>query len=159
MLLSDKVVYVSHLFKEQEKLVKNRDVQGINLQYLEGIAVLRYSFTVIAELIHCQFHKENEEIIYSSECQLLINMAKSFCADTTDDSGPGVFLAKQLARQYGVTFLKNVTNNPSMQWIIPKNLRQSNEVCFTYMVIVYWCFRWEELKLLIHLSSTKTTIK
>ena len=99
------------------------------MQYLEGIATLRFSFTVVAELIYYQFQDgKYEDYKYSNECQLLLNAAKSFCTYFTDESGPGMFLAKQLARQYGITFLKKLMNDPNMQWIVPKTLNQANEV-------------------------------
>ena len=104
--------------------------EGITLPYLEGIAKLRYSLTVVAELLHCQYSGDRQGH-HTHDSLLLIEMANKCCSDhnlNKDDSGPGVFLVKQLAKQYGVTFLTNVTSDRTMQWIIPANLRQSEEV-------------------------------
>lgn len=103
---------------------------GITLPYLEGIAKIRYSLSVVAELLHCQSSGERQ-CLHTNYSRLLLEMAKKCCEDvnlnyneTDKDSGPGVFLVKQLARQYGVTFLTNVTSEEEMKWIIPINLRQ-----------------------------------
>ena len=103
---------------------------GITLPYLEGIAKLRYSLTVVAELLHCQYSGDRQGH-HTHESLLLIEMANKCCSDynlNKDDTGPGVFLVKQLAKQYGVTSLINITSDRTMQWIIPANLRQSEEV-------------------------------
>ena len=106
---------------------------GITLPYLEGIAKLRYSLTVVAELLHCQYSGERQGH-HTHDSQLLIEEASRCCSDynlNKDDTGPGVFLVKQLARQYGITFLTNVTSDRTMYWVIPVSLRQSEEVkCF-----------------------------
>lgn len=104
---------------------------SISLDYLEGVSMLRYTLTVIAELIYSQYNSNEIERTHTHQIQLLLDMTKKFCTDpniNVNDSGPGIFLIKQLARQYGLTFLSNITLNTNMQWIIPENLRQSKEV-------------------------------
>ena len=132
MSFKSKVNFISKKFKETEKLVKDQNEalfeKGISFKYLEGVALLRYSFTVVAELIHSQFCNDNGELSYDTEYQLLLNMAKIFCSNFTERSGPELFLAKQIGRQYGITFLKKLSNDPNMQWIIPKNFGQAKEV-------------------------------
>ena len=110
---------------------------GITLPYLEGIAKLRYSLTVVAELLHCQYNGEKQGH-HTRDSQLLIEMANKCCSDynfNKDDTGPGVFLVKQLARQYGFTFLFNVTSDKTMQWVIPVSLRQSEEVRYFFFTV------------------------
>ena len=112
---------------------------GITLPYLEGIAKLRYSLTVVAELLHCQYSGDRQGH-HTRDSQLLIEMASRRCSDynlNKDDTGPGVFLVKQLAKQYGVTFLTNVTSDRTMQWIIPVSLRQSEEVRLLFLHSMY----------------------
>ena len=104
----------------------------ISLEYLEGVSMLRFSLTVTAELIHYQYsNNDTEGITYTHHSQLLLNEAKKYCSDddiNEDDTGPGVFLVKQLAKQYGVTFLTNLTSDATMQWVVPRSLRQSDHV-------------------------------
>ena len=96
---------------------------------MEGIAKVRYSLIVTAELLYCQYTGVRRKY-HTHESQLLIDMAKTCCTDyiLSNDTGPGVFLVKQLARQYGFTFLNNITSEKAMQWVVPENLRQSEEV-------------------------------
>ena len=103
----------------------------ISVQYLEGIAKLRYSLTVVAELLQYQHNREGG--YFTHEAHLLLDSAKKFCElkddiFNTDDTGPAVFLVKQIARQYGVTFLTDLISNQTMEWVVPTNLRRSNEV-------------------------------
>ena len=103
---------------------------GITLPYLEGTAKIRYSLTVVAELLYCQNSGERQ-CLHTNDSRLLLDIAKKCCSDhnlNSDVSGPGIYLVKQLARQFGVTFLTNVTSEEGMQWIIPENLRLSEEV-------------------------------
>lgn len=104
----------------------------INLDYLEGVSLLRYSLTVVAELIYYQYsNKESERITYTHQSQLLLDMARKCCSEfdsNEDETGPGVFLVKQIARQYGVAFLTHLTSEANMQWVIPHNLRHSDDV-------------------------------
>lgn len=102
--------------------------QQIGFEYLEGIAMLRYSFTIIAEIIYNLYQEGKIENI---KCDLplpLINKAKTFLSQYPDSSSSGVFLAKQIARKYGITFLTKAINDPSMQWIIPASVYQSMKV-------------------------------
>ena len=111
----------------------------ITLPYLEGIAKLRYSLTVVAELLHCQYSGERQGY-HTHDSQLLIEMASKCCSDynlNKDDTGPGVFLVKQIARQYGFTFLTNVTSDRTMQWVTPVSLRQSKEVRLFFFHCMY----------------------
>ena len=102
--------------------------------------MLRYSLTVIAELIYYQYsNEEREGTTYTLNTQLLLDMAKKCCTERNlneNDTGPGVFLVKQLVKQYGVAFLTNLTSDDTMQWVVPQNLRQSGHVS---MHITSWC--------------------
>ena len=132
---------------------------GIHLQYLEGIAKLRYAIVVVVELLHCQHGTSSRhQGYYTHETQLLLDIAKRCCSDhivNTDNSGPGVFLVKQLARQYGVSFLTNLTSDQTMQWIVPHHLQRSNEVVVIYFKYSGHYNITRSNKLVIHLSSIK----
>ena len=100
--------------------------------------MLRFSMSVIAELIHYQYsNEETERITYTHHSQLLLNKAKECCSDdllNKDDTGPGVFLLKLLVKQYGVTFLTNLTSDATMEWVVPRSLLQSDDVSITSVV-------------------------
>ena len=105
---------------------------------------------------------EKEEIrainYYTYESQLLLDVAKRRCINNiinADNSGPGVFLVKQLARQYGVSFLTNLTSDQTMQWIVPHHLQRSNEVVVIYFKYNGYYIITRSNKLMIHLLSIK----
>lgn len=133
--LHDKVTVSYQLLKEGRSAVLNSPDPSaggtISVPYLEGIAKLRYSLTVVAELLQYQHKKEGG--YFTHEAHLLLDSARKFCemrddVFNTDDAGPAVFLVKQIARQYGVTFLTDVISNQTMEWIVPTHLRRSKEV-------------------------------
>ena len=132
---------------------------GIHLQYLEGIAKLRYAIVVVVELLHCQHGASSrQQGYYTHETQLLLDVANTCCSDdivNTDNSGPAVFLVKQLARQYGISFLTNLTSDQTMQWIVPHHLQRSNEVVVIFFKYSGHYIITRSNKLVIHLSSIK----
>ena len=96
---------------------------------------MRYSLTVVAELLQCQHSStiNTEDKGYTMESINLLDTARNCCMSTsmnTDDTGPAVFLVKQIARQYGVTFLIDLVSNQTMEWVVPTNLRRSKEVTY-----------------------------
>jgi hypothetical protein len=105
---------------------------NINLNYLEGIAEIRYSLTVVSELIHYQQAMAEGGKIPSHDIQHLLTVANRCCNDArinADNTGPGVFLVKYTARQYGTAFIIDVTSaQKRLEWIIPPHLRRSTEV-------------------------------
>ena len=90
---------------------------------------MRYSLTVVAELLQCHYSSTNtEDKRYIIESINLLDTAKNCCMSTsmnTDDTGPAVFLVKQIARQYGVAFLTDLISNQTMKWVVPTNLRST----------------------------------
>ena len=91
-----------------------------NLEYLEGVAKVRYSLSVVAEVL------KNEERYVE-----LLRAAGRMCADREvnciDPSGargtvgPVVYLLKLLVRQYGMPCLNAAAED--YDWIIPKEMR------------------------------------
>ena len=125
-----------------------------SIKYLEGVAKLRYSLTVVAELIHYQHHEGNDTYIDNSKC--LLDMAKTFCCNATDYYGSGLFLAKQIARKYGLSFFSNLINDPDMMWLVPKIF---TEVIFSFYLYIHLSFQFRRKVTItsIHLSFMMTT--
>ena len=100
---------------------------------------MRFAKFVVAELLHCQFEGKGK----THDAQLILQAAKSCCEDqivNVEDAGPGIFLVKQIVRQYGMTFLMNLISDRSMEWVVPVHLRRSEEVRNTkYYNRVYAC--------------------
>ena len=135
---------------------------GICLQYLEGIAKLRYAIIVMAELLYYKhgtsIEDEGSQSYYTNDTELLLDIVKSCCNDdslNTDNAGPAVFLVKQLARQYGVSFLTKLTSDQTMQWIVPHHLQRSNEVVLIGFKYSGHYLITRSNKLVIHLSFIK----
>ena len=63
----------------------------------------------------------------------LLEIAKQCCIApvlNSEDAGPGIYLVKQIYRQYGKAFLTTLTTDRAMEWIIPSHLRKSDKVTF-----------------------------
>ena len=106
----------------------------ISLDYLEGVAKLRYGLLVAAELLHAQLENK-EQRAHTHDAQLLIEIAKECCISiqiNSDSAGPGIFLVKQIVRQYGMAFLVNLTSDKSKEWVVPVHLRRAEEVFKKY---------------------------
>lgn len=98
-----------------------------SLEYLEGVAKVRYSLLVVAEVL-----KNGENGLNFVE---LLRAARKMCSDReinciistsqTDTVGPVVYLLKLIVRQYGMACLKAAAE--VHEWIIPTELK-SDEV-------------------------------
>ena len=95
-----------------------------NLEYLEGVAKVRYSLSFVAEVI-----KNGEGFVD------LLRAAGRMCSDhevncidpsgSRDTVGPAIYLLKLLVRRYGMPCLKAAAE--TYDWIVPAEL-QSDEV-------------------------------
>lgn len=98
-----------------------------SLKYLEGVAKVRFSLLVVAEVL-----KNGENGLNFME---LLRAARKLCSDRqincinptsrTDNVGPVVYLLKLIVRQYGMPCLKAAAE--VHEWIIPTELK-SDEV-------------------------------
>ena len=101
-----------------------------SLPYLEAVAKLRYSLSVVAELLYTQLTAERQQQ-YTHDALLLIEEAKQCCSIpqlNEDEAGPAVYLVKLLMRQYGPSFLSRVCDHTELLWVVPEHLRQTDEV-------------------------------
>ena len=102
------------------------------LPYLEAVAKLRYSLSVVAELLHTQLTAGRGEggHCHTHDAHLLIEETKQCCSTpqlNQEEAGPGVYLVKLLMRRYGPSFLSTLTSDPALQWVVPEHLRQSDD--------------------------------
>lgn len=97
------------------------------LEYLEGVAKVRYSLSVVAELLKSkQSGHSFKELLRAAE--RLCSDGKINCIDPTGRQytlGPVIYLMKLIARRYGMPFLKVTAEYH--EWIIPAELK-SDEV-------------------------------
>ena len=95
------------------------------LEYLEGVAKVRYSLSVVAEVL------KNEQ--YGHHCMELIRAAGRVCSDCEvncidptgrkDTVGPVIYLLKLIVRQYGMPCLKAAAE--VHEWLIPTQLKST----------------------------------
>lgn len=98
----------------------------------------------MAEILYKRKNTYSEVILTKSE-ELLLTELKTVCEDETindADSGPGIFLMKQIAREYRVSFLASMLSSKSTdtQWIIPEHLRSAGKV---HVNVPTLCFQFE----------------
>lgn len=133
-----------------------------SLSYLEGVAKLRCSLSVVAELLHTQQTVECWQYT-NSDFVLLIEEAKTCCSTVQlndyNQAGPAVYLVKLLMRQYGLSFLHSLCKNADLLWVVPEHLRQVDEVlhashvkCAPFIMSVLYVAR-----ILTHAHTNKHT--
>ncbi len=118
------------------------------LEYLEGVAQVRYALSVVAELLD----KKTIEGASTSALQYpeqlgvfanqLLTTARDACCDTAvnhidtlgciDTAGPAVYLLKLLVRHHGTHCLQKIISTPTLDcsWVVPHELQKSEEVYF-----------------------------
>ena len=104
------------------------------LPYLEAVAKLRYSLSVVAELLYTQLTAERQQH-HTNDALLLVKETKQCCSIpqlNEDEAGPAVYLVKLLMRRYGPSFLSYVCDHTELLWIVPEHLRQTDEVPYTH---------------------------
>ena len=112
------------------------------LPYLEAVAKLRYSLSVVAELLHTQLTAERGADrggghYHTHEARLLIEETKQCCSIShinQEEAGPGVYLVKLLMRQYGPSFLTTLTSDPALQWVVPEHLWQCDDTVLNFFI-------------------------
>jgi hypothetical protein len=114
---------------------------NVSLEYLEGIAKIRYSMTVVCELIHHQCMQKGK--FFNPDTYRLLDLAKGCCEVNdervnSNETGAAVFLVKQMARQYGIAFITDIISDERMEWIVPIHLRRSKEEPQTNDVFVIY---------------------
>ena len=109
--------------------------ENITVELLEGLAKLRFSLSVVADVLQKQ-STSKQNIIPGTQTQLLVHTAQNVCSDLQvnvidtsghlDTTGPIIYLMRLLVRQYGMPCLEKVAIIYS--WIIPTQLKSSQEV-------------------------------
>ena len=127
---ADNVEHLIALLKEGKDALKTpiMDTANVSIDYLEGVAKLRYVCSSVTEMLYQQ--SRNPDVMHTALEQLLQPM-QSLCENdnlNTECSGPGIFLMKQIARQRGMSCLAKLKAKEGLDWIIPAHLRRTDEV-------------------------------
>ena len=98
------------------------------LEYLEGVAKVRHSLSVVAELLKSKQAGQAFENLLRAAEQLcsdreLNNFDSTGCRNIL---GPVVYFLKLLVRRYGMPFLKTTVER--YEWIIPAELKSDNVI-------------------------------
>ena len=108
--------------------------EGVNLEYLEGVAKVRFALSIVAELLSQsnQPRSQQDGVLIVQ----LLHQAREVCTDPNinsvddtgqkDTEGPVVYLIKLLVRQYGLQCLQKVSEEHG--WIVPRLLQKNEEV-------------------------------
>ena len=126
----DKTKRTVALLNEGRVTLRNciqNSIAGNSLEYLEGIAQLRFALSIVAEALN-QPHD-----IHTAN---LLHTARDMCTDPVinniddigarDIVGPVFYLLKLLVRQFGLPCLRNAAE--AYEWIVPKCLKTTDEV-------------------------------
>ena len=130
------------------------------LEYLEGVAKVRYSLSIVAEVL------KNER--YGHHFMELLRAAGRMCADREvncidltghkDTVGPVIYLLKLIVRQYGMPCLKAAAE--IHEWLIPAQLKsnQVSNIINGYVMLIY-NITYIRRNQWIHLSFTEISTK
>ena len=114
---------------------QNTSSSDVTLEYLEGVAKVRFALSVVAELLS---HQNDQPWSHEDSVLVvrLLQQAREVCMDSNinsiddtgqrDTVGPVVFLIKLLVRQYGLNCLQRASEEHV--WIVPEQLKQTGEV-------------------------------
>ena len=114
---------------------------NISVLLLEGLAKIRFSLSVVADILEKQASSK-QAVVASPHIKQLVYTAQNICSDLKinviditgdlDTTGPAVYLMRLLVRQYGMSCLEKVAE--TYFWVIPKQLRSKQEVneCSNY---------------------------
>lgn len=106
----------------------------LNLEYLEGVAKVRFALSTVAELLNLSDQPRSQEdgVLVVQ----LLHQAREVCVDPSinvidntgqkDTVGPIVYLIKLLVRQYGLSCLQKASVEHT--WIVPDLFRKTEEV-------------------------------
>ena len=112
----------------------------MDLNFLEGVARVRFALLLVADLLQQQVSRKDEatstnttDITHGDSANQLIERAKDACTrmdlntidltGKTNTAGPVVYLMKLIVRQWGFHCLNSVFER--YQWVVPTELRQS----------------------------------
>ena len=128
--------YLSSIVQTLKKGVKvPLDETQISVEFLESVAQIRFSLSVVADVLK-QHISSKQKVTLSLQAQQLVSTAHNICSDSKinvidttgqcDTTGPVVYLMRLLVRQYGMPCLENVAKRYS--WVIPRQLTSTQEV-------------------------------
>ena len=117
-----KVNEVTRLLTEGHIALQN-NIQGtVSLEYLEGVAKIRFSLSILADVLKKNECGHNYKELLEAGAQLCLDHNVN-CIDLAaqNTTGPMVYLIKLIVRQYGMPCLKTIAE--THEWTIPAELK------------------------------------
>lgn len=94
----------------------------LSFEYLQAVADMRVCITIFADMLY-KHAKNNDD--------RLLERAKTVCTDQDInqlETGPRIFLLKQIIRQYGTDCLHSLAYEEPTQWVLPTHQHLFDEV-------------------------------
>ena len=131
--VQDTLRHVKEAYRTIVDLKSDRSRRALSsLRSVRAIARLRFSLSVVARTL-CSL-VENDCVDTSSlddDSRILIQAVKDVCTDASInevDTGPAVFLVKQIIRQYGSACFLALVKCQDYSWVLPERLSLPEEV-------------------------------
>ena len=96
-------------------------------QFLYAVGWLRYGLTIVAGILH----KLDGDLDCNDDENILLQEAQAICTDAQlnqNNTGPAIFLVKQLFKRFGLATLLSVSKKTALSWVLPQELSTPNEV-------------------------------
>lgn len=117
---------ISIIEKGSDALHKVRYSDTLGIEALDAIARVRHVLALTAELLF-KSHVANDEKLQEpevkSELDKLVHVVQRMC-EQMPHRAPLVYLLKQLTRRYGASVIKDLTLDPAMTWLIPREFEE-----------------------------------
>ena len=120
--LSTQVQQACRLLQDGYSMMAQHFSQKHQPEYLEGVSKVRYSLSVVADVLSRSEHDDHQK---------LLEVAEKVCTDTDINVvnhfqhisvvGPSIYLVKLLIRRYGMPCLKATAE--AYKWILPDDIR------------------------------------
>ena len=109
-----------------------------SLHHLESVAAIRFAIMEVARVLYFLFSIKGVDESHKIQqlVSRLMQHTEEICVnatDTSDISGPALYLLKMIVRQFGFPCLNYLSED--FEWIIPNNLRDNTKVCFLTLSI------------------------
>ena len=120
---------LKHIKEAHEEFTGSISEQTISsLQQVRAVARLRFGLSVVAQALHSLTENDGDPL---DEYSGILQAARKVCTDAhidEMDTGPAVFLVKQIIKQYGTGCFMTLAKRKEYSWILPERLYPPEEV-------------------------------
>ena len=125
---------LKHTKEAYSELTSSSSAQTLSsLRSVRAVARLRFSLSVVAHTLSGLIEDDRVGTRTLGDYSgVLLQTAKEVCTDAHingEDTGPAVFLIKQISKQFGTDCFMTLAKSEQYSWVLPERLYPPEEVC------------------------------